>query len=117
MLVARSVGRRDFFVGYGYTEMDPGWEWISVTVLRVSHIHSGIPPDELMACMWVEMDNILPDSTVTDSHPHAGSDLTQKTEHRSLPVLLLTPLSHVSPHEPRSRSNHCFNIVLAEIED
>ena len=54
MLVARSVGRRDFFVGYGY-----GWEWISVTVLRVSHIHSGIPPDKLMACMWVEMDNIL----------------------------------------------------------
>ena len=54
MLVARSVGRRDFFVGYGY-----GWEWISVTVLRVSHIHSGIPPDKLMACMWIEMDNIL----------------------------------------------------------
>ena len=66
MLVARSVGRRDFFVGYGY-----GWEWISVTVLRVSHIHSGIPPDKLMACMWLDLEmdnmNILP-----DSHPHLG---------------------------------------------
>ena len=71
-----------------------------MTVLRVSHIHSGIPPDELMACMWVEMDNILP-----DSHRHRASGSRSRSDLRSLSAtvyscnLLRSHTSHRTNHD------------------